>query len=114
MIDIRDLICRAESLQANGFTRRAATAWRDIALHPHTPAEVSARLWDAIDAGTLAACVGATTPAEHLSGRKEQADRRAAILKMDADGVPRAEIAARLNMKREAVNKTLSRYKAAH
>lgn len=49
MTDIRDLICRAERLQAQGFTRRAATAWRDIATHPETPEKMRAAIWKRID-----------------------------------------------------------------
>lgn len=52
MPDIRDLICTAERLEANGFTRRAAAAWRKVATHPATPEAERQRIWICAETGT--------------------------------------------------------------
>lgn len=52
MPDLRDLICIAERLEANGFTRRAAAAWRKVATHPATPEAERERIWLCAENGT--------------------------------------------------------------
>ncbi|MCX8985152.1 helix-turn-helix domain-containing protein [Citrobacter portucalensis] len=106
MTDLRDLICRAETLQAKGFTRRAASAWRNVALHPEAPEKVRARLWEALENGN-ANSIDAT--GLHARDRASRRTRRDVVLKMHAAGANSAQIAERLNMARSTVNKAISR-----
>lgn len=107
MTDLKDLICRAETLQAKGFTRRAASAWRNVALHPAAPEKVRARLWEALENGSTLHGIDAT--GLHARDRASRRERKALLLKMYADGADAGQIAARLNMARSTVNKAISR-----
>lgn len=106
MTDLKDLICRAETLQAKGFTRRAASAWRNVALHPAAPEKVRARLWEALENGNAKSIDATGLHARDFESRRA---RRDIVLKLHAAGATSAQIAERLNMARSTVNKAISR-----
>lgn len=107
MTDLRDLICRAETLQAKGFKRRAASAWRNVALHPEAPEKVRARLWEALENGSALHGIDAT--GLHARDKGSRSARKALLLEMHAAGANAGQIAERLNMARSTVNKAISR-----
>jgi len=95
MVDLRDLICTAERLQAKGFTRRAAAAWRIVANHEDTTDEARDAYWKRIDKETARRL--AEDRPERITTTLNAA-RNAKILAMLRAGIPRAKVCAEMGV----------------
>lgn len=91
MPDLRDLICTAERLEANGFTRRAAAAWRKVATHPATSDALREKIWICAGAGAVSAAGNRSKTGRKRKGTTEQMHQIAAMF---AQGVKREDVAA--------------------
>ncbi|MFW3388318.1 UNVERIFIED_CONTAM: hypothetical protein RF648_20220 [Kocuria sp. CPCC 205274] len=94
MPDLRDLICTAERLEANGLTRRAAAAWRRVATHPAAPDALRDKIW------RCAGCEAPPTVINHGVNNGERGrphkgvtDQMRQIAALFAQGVSRLELA---------------------
>ena len=100
MPDLRDLICTAERLEANGFTRRAAAAWRKVATHPATPAAERERIWLCAENGTP---YTARKSGKTCRRPRATAEQRAQMVAMLAQGMNPHQIAKAVGVARSTV-----------
>lgn len=113
MPDLRDLICTAERLEANGFTRRAAAAWRKVATHPATSDALREKIWSCADAGAVSAAGARGNTGRKRKGITEQMRQIAAMF---AQGVKREEVAAAFSVSTATVTRATNavRWSRAH
>lgn len=90
MLDLRDLICTAERLEARGFARRAAAAWRRVATHPEAPDELREKIWRCAGCESAYTAEGNSKPGRRTKGITEQMRQIAAMF---AQGMKRQQIA---------------------
>lgn len=102
MPDLRDLICTAERLEAHGFTRRAAAAWRKVATHPATPDALREKIWSCADAGAVSAAGARSKTGRKRKGVTEQMRQIAAMF---AQGAKRLEVAAAFGVSLDTVTR---------
>lgn len=102
MPDLRDLICTAERLEAHGFTRRAAAAWRKVVTHPATPDALREKIWSCADAGAVSAAGARGKTGRKRKGTTEQMHQIAAMF---AQGVNREEVAEKFGVSTATVTR---------